>query len=103
MLFCLEVADARGLLRYDLRARGFYVTRSTAYAALRALTAATPPRGLARLVPLLVATLETVGMAAHGGGAGSYAFATRAEFASYALLKSGVFVALPLLEEAARS
>jgi hypothetical protein len=104
VLFCLEVADARGLLRYDLRARGFYVTRSTAYAALRALSAATPlPRGLVRLVPLLVATAETLGMAVHGGGAGSYAFPTRADFASYALLKSAIFVALPLLEAAARS
>lgn len=98
------LADARGLVRYEVHDASFYVTRGTGYALMRAAPQAAvvhlglDPR-LARLAPLGVATLETLGMIALD--LRSYAFGARsARFVTYALLKSAVFVCVPLLEEA---
>lgn len=92
------------LVRYDLQSRGFYPTRATFYASMRAVSQACVerldlPLRFARLLPLLVATLETLGMFAWD--VKSYAFPTRSwTFAVYALHKSVVVTCVPLVEEA---
>tara|TARA_B110000046_G_scaffold184516_1_gene223203 strand:- start:2319 stop:2930 length:612 start_codon:yes stop_codon:yes gene_type:complete len=104
VLWWIDVAFARGVVTYGPHVRGFVVTRSVLYASLRATSAACvrhaglAPR-VARLVPLLVSSLETGGMVAVGHA--SYTFgAHTSTFAVYALLKASLFVALPLVEEA---
>ena len=104
-LFFIDVAHARGLVRYDPHVRGFVVSRSTFYATVRALTAACVrhwglPLRLGRLVPLVVANGETLLMLFYGTEH-SYTFAPYTlAFAAYAVFKSTLFVALPSLEEA---
>ena len=105
LLVWVDVARDRGLVRYENRSFQFHVSRTTAYAAIRAGTEALVvhlgfPARLADLAPILVATLETVGMAVRGAR-GHYTFSARSVvFACYAVLKSAVLVAVPLAERA---
>jgi hypothetical protein len=102
-LLWIDVAFARGAVRYDPHARGFVVTRAASYAVVRGTTAACVrhlglPAPLARLVPATVAALESWGMLLADNR--SYAFSARtAHFAAYTTFKLGLFVAVPFLEE----
>lgn len=104
LLCLLQFADMRGMVRYDTNAHGFIVTRSASYAAMRALTTFVVRQGwipvrVGRLVAFLVASAETVAMLVLNSK--SYSFTTRSwDIVPYALFKSAVFLALPLLEEA---
>lgn len=104
LLAAIDAAGRRGLVRYDHSGVGFFATRCTLYASGRAAAAAATARlGLplpaARLAWFWAATAETAFMAIVGNR--SYAFSARgADFAAYALLKSALFLAAPLAEEA---
>ena len=106
ILVWIDIARGRGLVRYETQSFQFHVSRTTSYATLRAATEALVvhlgfPVRVADLIPLLVATLETVGMMVRGAE-GHYGFtANSAPFLTYATLKSCVFVAIPLAERRA--
>lgn len=103
ILVWIYAAAPFGLVQYDPTSPFFLLSRSTLYAGLRASTQLLvrntpfPPR-IGRLVPFGIATSETVGM--HLVRSESYAFATGStDFAVYAVLKSAVFLTLPVLED----
>ena len=105
VLFWIEVAARRGVVRYDPTTSRFLLTRSSLYGILRVAGALVEartevPARIVRLLPLAAASIETVGMRLVGHG-DSYTFSvTDRAFASYVILKSGLFVALPYLEDA---
>jgi len=106
LLAWIQVAHARGLVRYDPTSARFATTRCALYAAIRAGSyAAAEAAGseaahrVALLVPLALATAETLLMVGSEGMRQSYAFGPWSERgAVYALLKSACFLALPVVE-----
>lgn len=101
LLAFLLVAHARGVVAYPANTASFVLTRSALYAFVRAMGAvvrrAYPDAYTAsidRLVLLGLATVETIGMLVLGQSA-----YPPAHIATYALLKTGVFACLPLLED----
>ena len=103
VLYVVDVGGRRGLVHYAYDRIDFAVSRATFYATLRAASQAAVvyaalPAPAGRLLVLGAATAETLGMLAADNN--SYGFSTRSvAFASYALLKSALFVATPLAEE----
>lgn len=111
ILFVLDVSHARGLVTYETRAADFVVSRAALYGALRAgavaVANASPSNVftstlLPRLLPTVVGVVETVGM--YVLQSTSYTFHPHSlPFAVYAILKTQVFLLLPLAEDAART
>lgn len=104
VLVWIYVTACVDLVGYDEHAPQFFLTRCTAYASLRAavhvfVERASLPTRVERVVPFLVATVETVGMYMSASDAYRFARDSR-EFRVYATLKSVVFLSLPLLEDA---
>lgn len=107
LLYPLAVAKRCDLVRYDPTTAPFVLSRAACYGGLRAVgvllvreTSSAIPPAFARLLPLAAASIETLGMS-YAGSSGSYTFESSSPmFAMYALLKSAVFVALPVLEDA---
>ena len=104
---CVDLAHARGLVAYDPTTSYFVITRSSLYALLRTLShvlvreVAVFPIAVEYLVPVGVATLETLGMYVRTS---AYTFSqTSVTFAVYAVVKSGLFLALPVVETYVRS
>ena len=104
ILVPIEIASRRGLVVYDVTSAAFLTTRAAAYGTLRVACTLSARAGLApgvaRLLPFAVSSLETLGMLCAGRFEAYYTFDARSRtFAAYALLKAGVFLALPLAEE----
>lgn len=104
LLAPLVVLDALGRVRYRVHRVDFVVSRAAAYAGVRVVGRLAAREGLcatrvARLLPLGLASLETLGMAVFGHE-GSYDFEDAAQFGAYAALKSAAFAALPMAEDA---
>lgn len=107
LLLFIHTAKARGVVTYDSETPRFVVSRSAAYGLVRCtgtllVRYTAMPEKIALLLPLAVSLVETGAMIATRSRA--YVFAVDSvEFVVYAVLKSALFVALPLLEEALRS
>lgn len=104
LLLFIHTARARGVVKYDSETPRFVVSRSAAYGLVRCTGAllvrhTALPAKVALLLPLAVSLAETGAMVVCRSRA--YAFAVDSvDFAVYAVLKSALFLALPLLEEA---
>lgn len=103
ILAWIVVAQAQGLVRYDSDTAAFVLSRSSLYGLIRSLLVyfereAWIGRSASRLVVLGIATAETVGMWFARSDAYAFAPGTRT-FGTYALLKTGVFATVPLLED----
>lgn len=111
VLFPIQVARGRGVVLYDPTTPSFVLSRSSLYAALRAvgslLARRIPsfPAAGGRLLPALAGGVETGAMFAWGWS-GSYDFSRIrggewTGFLIYALVKTVVLVGVPVLEEEA--
>ncbi len=96
----------RDKLKYESTTPDFIWSRSSLYAGIRAVSAWTvreqhiPYQWFPRLLPLALATLESVGMYVLDTKT-SYTFAMHSsDFLTYVTLKSVVFAAVPWLEDA---
>ena len=100
----LEFAARAGLVRYDMTTLAWGVRRACLYASIRALAARlVHDARIAVLVPVGIATLETVGMvvASAMGRGFPYTFPVcSADFAIYATLKTATFLCVPFAEDA---
>lgn len=112
LVYPLAVAHARGVLHYDPTVPGYVLPRGALYAGVRSLGAAAVAAGwlaprVALLMPVAITSVDTVGMvvytfvAPRTGLANAYTFGVATPtFAVYAALKTSLFVALPVVEEA---
>lgn len=103
LLVPIAAAHRAGIARYDPDSLHFVASRSATYATLRSVGAFATARGavdarLGRLLPLALASVETVFMWLLGTSA--YRFANARSLAVYALFKSALVVSLPLAEQA---
>lgn len=100
----VDVAGQRGFLNYGHDRIQFAASRATLYATMRAASEATVvhlkvPWRMGLLFVFWIATAESVIMFLTKNQ--SYTFSARSvTFASYALFKSAIFIALPLAEQA---
>ena len=107
----IQIAHSRGRVKYDPTTSVFVTTRGAAYALLRSATSAGVSWGgeewhpvfvrVDRLLPFAVASAETLVMLCTTFMETSYELDTGG-VTVYALLKSAVFLSLPLLEEQLR-
>jgi len=106
VLYPLYLSHQRGLLRYRPDTAHFVLSRGALYATLRSFGAVlvartSAPAAAARLLPVTLATLETMAMAWWPTSSSSYEFVPRSvPFVVYSVLKTAAFLALPVLEEA---
>lgn len=104
ILAVIDEAGKREMVMYEHQGVRFFASRCTLYASGRAAAAAATahlglPVEAARLAWFWVATAETVGMTISVDGSYSFSVGSKS-FAAYALLKSALFLAAPLVEEA---
>jgi hypothetical protein len=104
IMLILEIGSHRSILNYDIQNLYFVYSRTTFYATLRCsfkllVSYNVLEARVVRLFPLIFSFLETAAM--YIGKTTAYAFEARSvTFAAYAVVKAGVFLTLPLLEEA---
>ena len=103
ILFWIDVADRRGIVRYDVSRIHFTVSRQSTYAVLRALSRLCVvrfdlPVNSLSLVPFALSSLETIGMIFLTKK--SYEFRNQLDFARYASLKASIFIITPIIEGA---
>ena len=103
IMLMLEIGSHRSILKYDIQTLYFVYSRTTFYATLRCsfkllISYNVLEAHTVRLFPLIFSLLETTVM--YIGRTTAYAFEARSvTFAAYAVVKTGVFLSLPILEE----
>ena len=103
ILVWIDLSHARGVVTYDPTTNHFFVTRSSLYAIVRAVTHTLVrefdhiPIQVELFAPVTLATIETVAMFAYKSTAYTFAVTSYA-FVVYALFKTTIFLAVPRLE-----
>lgn len=103
IIYIIDLAGRRGLVHYTYERVDFVASRCTTYAIGSAIARlsvtqdALPPRA-ARLLWFGIATIETAAMLLFKSESYTFSVSSTA-FAAYALIKSSMFLVVPILEE----